>query len=576
MSTDGRYRASFRAGAFGRDLLAALGAPEALTSAEGFTLALEGELGSIAGNLTVERPVLFGRSFERIVARFEPAPGGVDVTCALRDAGRDALTAGLVLVGEPPFLRPASGRVACVAFAPGPLDLAPGVTADPGSLDLSLQCAFDAQGIKAEGEGRFTGASWGKGPGKLVTGVSGTFGFEDDRIVVKRAEGALRGTPVGLAGWAAPFRDGGAADVNVVGSGFPLTRLFDAQARPNPEEPRLSFSLFLRAERGIPSIAGKAAFTDGTLDDGDLARLRALRASNGPLDLSVRFGPRLKWRNALFDATAEGAIRITSEGGTPAVSGDVNLLAGRLFYLGRTFALDEGVVSISTLASPFPLRPGTTCPRRAAPAPGGLIAAPATWRYDGERHVLSLASTGRDEAGPRLRVALDVRGKTRQAGKSIQIRVTGEPDRVAARFTSEPEMDPESIERLLYGMKLTPSRNTASALDAASPDLVGFLGSQVRSAIWNKIGESLERQLKLDTVSIKADEGRQGTPFTDLEISIGKLVSSDLLITYNKNIVNPVDDSLGMEYKVSRHLFVGGRVDQKSAVAMDARVGFSF
>jgi hypothetical protein len=90
------------------------------------------------------------------------------------------------------------------------------------------------------------------------------------------------------------------------------------------------------------------------------------------------------------------------------------------------------------------------------------------------------------------------------------------------------------------GVKLTPARPAPRRL----PDLVEFIGSRVRSAIWNKIGESLERQFKLDAVSIKADEGRQGALLRPRD-SIGKLVRSDLPSPTTRTS-EPADDSLGI------------------------------
>jgi len=64
--------------------------------------------------------------------------------------------------------------------------------------------------------------------------------------------------------------------------------------------------------------------------------------------------------------------------------------------------------------------------------------------------------------------------------------------------------------------------------------------------------------------------------YTDVEVKIGKYVDPALYLSYSKNLYSPKSDSIGMEYKVRKKLFVDGKVNQSMEYRVGAKYGIPF
>jgi len=175
----------------------------------------------------------------------------------------------------------------------------------------------------------------------------------------------------------------------------------------------------------------------------------------------------------------------------------------------------------------------------------------------------------------------------------VTLSLSGSPGKLNVYLTSKPELSQEAIHMLLYGVKPDPTVVSGGGEQLTSGKFIDAINSQVQDAIYQRLSNSLEKKFNLDEVRINTYTAntystlgnknggtsellRNFNHYTDVEVKIGKYVDPALYLSYSKNLYSPKSDSIGMEYKVRKKLFVDGKVNQSMEYRVGAKYGIPF
>lgn len=369
----------------------------------------------------------------------------------------------------------------------------------------------------------------------------------------------------------------------------------------------------LAYDNGSLSFESKLNVTNARIDAEKLGKLLLKeRSGNGgdsiDLNVDITIGESSYIHNQAIYALAEGSISVKGTPASPLVSGNIDIVRGRINYLNRNFNIDAGGFKISTLknvsktlekqisgragsvetkAAAKPLRDG-----RAPSAAAANDVRKFSFRLTPES--LPAAASARKSA---IELTTNISASTKIDDYDIYLTISAGLNRLNAYLTSKPELSSESIHMLLYGVKPDAASASGGGEQLTSDKFIDVINNQLQDAIYQKLSDSLEKKLNLDEVRINtyiangstALGGRIGNKnegqsellknfgqYTDVEVKIGKYVDPALFLSYSKNLYSPRSDSLGMEYKVRKKLFVDGKVNQNLEYRLGAKYGIPF
>lgn len=220
------------------------------------------------------------------------------------------------------------------------------------------------------------------------------------------------------------------------------------------------------------------------------------------LDLDVQFPARVFVRGRGLDSEWGGGLLVSGKAGAPAVRGDINLLRGRLDFLGKRFTLANGLIQL-----------------------------------DGTRP-------------PRPFVTIEAR----QQGKNITsiLRVQGQPPDVAFSLHSEPELPKnEILAQMLFGRSLasiTPVQ--AARLALAARELAGHGGGM------DLMGQARDI-LQLDDLDIVS--GEEGG---DMRLRAGRYVHERVYLRLEKDLETD-DDQVSADVELTPRINLESTIGPK-------------
>ena len=373
----------------------------------------------------------------------------------------------------------------------------------------------------------------------------------------------------------------------------------------------------LAYENGSLSFASKINVTNARVDAEKLGKL-LLKDRSGTggdsinLDIDITIGESTYIYNKVIYAMAEGVVSVKGTPASPLVSGNIDIVRGRINYLNRNFNIDAGGFKISTLknvsktlekqisgraVSAETQAPG---PSAAAKLRDGRASSGAAVNDVG-KYSFRLTAESLPAVAPAKKSAIElttnISASTKIDDYDIYLTISAGLNRLNAYLTSKPELSSESIHMLLYGVKPDAASASGGGEQLTSDKFIDVINNQLQDAIYQKLSDSLEKRLNLDEVRINTYTANNSTPlggrignkndgqsellknfgqYTDVEVKIGKYVDPALFLSYSKNLYSPRSDSLGMEYKVRKKLFVDGKVNQNLEYRLGAKYGIPF
>lgn len=365
---------------------------------------------------------------------------------------------------------------------------------------------------------------------------------------------------------------------------------------------------FLEFDNGALSFESKIKITNARIDAEKLGKLLLNdKKKNGGdalnLNIDISLGESCYIYNQVVYALAEGSVQVKGTPASPLVSGNIDIVRGKINYLNRSFDIDSGGFKLSTLknvSKPIDKYQGNKSFSLTVPDghfsenPEKTIAGASKYSFRLAPETLSNQGAGGKSA---IELSTNITASTRVDDYQIYLTIAAGLNRLNAYLTSKPELSSESIHMLLYGVKPDAASASGGGEQLTSDKFIDVINNQLQDAIYQKLSDSLEKKLNLDEVRINTytaggvtslggriggkSEGqnellRNFGHYTDVEVKIGKYVDPALFLSYSKNLYSPRSDSLGMEYKVRKKLFVDGRVNQNLEYRLGAKYGIPF
>lgn len=358
-------------------------------------------------------------------------------------------------------------------------------------------------------------------------------------------------------------------------------------------------------EKGTIKLESKCKVSGAKIDVEKLGKilLKDNKKTGGEaigLNVEISFGESNYIFNNSIYAMVEGIVSVKGTPASPVVSGNIDVVRGKINYLNRSFDINSGGFKLSTLKNVIkPVEKKSFGPfEAAAAAPKKSVSA---GEREGVKYSFRLSPEGLGDQGPAKKTAVElnanISASTRVDDYDIYLTISAGINRLNAYLTSKPELSSESIHMLLYGVKPDAASAFGGGELITSDKFMDVINSQLQDAIYQKLSDSLEKKLNLDEVRINTytannftslggringknssepDNLKNINQFTDVEVKIGKYVDPALFLSYSKNLYSAKSDSLGMEYKVRKKLFVDGKVNQNLEYRLGAKYGIPF
>jgi translocation and assembly module TamB len=163
--------------------------------------------------------------------------------------------------------------------------------------------------------------------------------------------------------------------------------------------------------------------------------------------------------------------------------------------------------------------------------------------------------TGEEEINP----FLDVTVTYTVSEYTVSIYASGKVKQPKLTLTSTPELSQEEIVSLLVTGKTTDRLSSAErgALSGQAGQIVGGIAV-------DELGKALGNPLGLDTVEVETGE-KLGTG----KIGVGRYVTQDLFMTYEREVGGQGSNRVGAEYSINRHLKLKGSSSDTGEFAFD-------
>lgn len=160
---------------------------------------------------------------------------------------------------------------------------------------------------------------------------------------------------------------------------------------------------------------------------------------------------------------------------------------------------------------------------------------------------------------PEINPVLDVTVTRKVAGYVVSIHVTGRATAPQLHLSSTPDLPQADIVTLLVVGKTT-DRLTASERTGLSGQAQQIVGNVAAS----ELEQLLAKPLGLDSVDIQA-----GEKLGDGKVSIGRYITQDLFLSYERQLGEKEGNKVGIEYSINRHLKLKGSSSDTGASALD-------
>jgi translocation and assembly module TamB len=223
------------------------------------------------------------------------------------------------------------------------------------------------------------------------------------------------------------------------------------------------------------------------------------------LDLRVRVPGTLRIDNNLATLTARADLTVQGTTRAPIVIGRAEIERGRIYFQGRTYVVQRGVLDFVN-------------PRKIDPL-------------------------------------FDIEAETRIRSYAVTLRVTGTLERVTPTLTSDPPLSSLQILALLAGQDETEVANLTQTQARASQAQLAAAGAATLAA--GRLSESVglereaERLFGLNRFSIDPSLLRGAGTTPTARVTVGKRLTPDLNVLYSQDLRGTEERVLAIEYNLT-------------------------
>lgn len=265
----------------------------------------------------------------------------------------------------------------------------------------------------------------------------------------------------------------------------------------------LEYALTLSGTWDEPTLGGRVTSHRGDID---LLRLPPLVGSGGGSSGLARLGLDVTAdvRNvsvsarSLLDAEVEGSVRAVGSVGRPELYGSLAARRGGFRYYRTYFTLDRGAATFS---------------------------------------------------GANLLPHLDVVGTARVGGRPVHVEVRGPANDLALHVSAEGVASEPEVLRML-GVRTGETGDEEGWQDLARA-LVTWLDGEVMADVYWRLGRFLERALDVDALRLEP-----GTSARNVQLRLGKYLTRDVYVSYQRALLGPGEQNVGVEYRLSPYVQV--------------------
>jgi hypothetical protein len=418
-----------------------------------------------------------------------------------------AVSGGLDLLGDGPIALSARGQADL-----GVLSLLTHRLRGAGAARLSVDVSGARSSPQVLGTLEFEGAGLRvRGFPHGVEGLRGRVRFTESAAELEDVSGTLAGGQLTIEGQAA-YAGGKLTsyDVRPTGRGLALRypeglrSLIDAQLRLFGDAQKQWIAGLVDVRQAL--YTRRYDVTSELLAAGRSAEAPAPAGAEGAqLDLRVRVPGTLRIDNNLATLTARADLVIQGTTSAPIITGRAEIERGRIYFQGRTYVVQRGVLDFVN-------------PRKLDPL-------------------------------------FDIEGETRIRSYTVTLRLNGTLERVTPTLTSDPPLSSLQILALLAGQDETAVANLTTTQARQSQGQLAAAGAATLAA--GRLSESVglereaERLFGLNRFSIDPSLLRGAGTTPTARVTVGKRITPDLNVLYSQDLRGTEEHILAIEYTLS-------------------------
>jgi translocation and assembly module TamB len=238
------------------------------------------------------------------------------------------------------------------------------------------------------------------------------------------------------------------------------------------------------------------------------------------LDIRISADNTIIVRNNLADALASAHLSLRGPISDPVISGRLQLARGTIRFRGEPYEITRGIVTI--------------------PAQRG--AAPI-FDFQGERDI---------------------------SGYRVKIMLSGPPERLQARFRSDPELPENDVIWLVLSGQLANGRSAMATRETG----LTLAQSLIAASLSEQIERGTQRIFGLSRFSIDPLVVGRGSDPT-ARLTLGQRITKDLTITYSQNLTNGpsgLERIVLIEYRISDRFSIVATRDERGEMGFNVRI----
>jgi hypothetical protein len=513
IDSKGKYNGNFHSDRITENILKSFGFPKFFKGFDNIDINISGKNGKFIYKSTINNIGLNSKIFPKLQINLEPLKEkGYIVKINLLDNKNIVGKSRFFLKNFKNFDFDAMGFLELINFKPGETKMGENFI-NPGNINVRIDFEKNRENFNAKGKGHINNGYSKTKYGIFLKNISGAVKVKNEKIIFKNLFSNLKSDLVNITGWIQPFTKNKKANysVNFESAKLSLKNIFSGLVNiDSASSCDVSLKLKMFPQNDLINLNGNIMLSNGIIVDSDLEKLKTINTKTKLFnDIHISLEEKIKLKTLLFESVATGDIYIFGTKKDHSISGDILVNSGKIHYLGKMFIIDNGKINFSTLTSP-----GFMCSaiKRKIESNNNshMISGIIDYKYSGIRHNIYLEQENNNFEN-KIKTEISMRGKTRKNGNDIFINIDGDTKNINISFDAEPNIDEEEIEYMLFGIKLKGNNRKTETDD--KDKFICFIENQLQSAIWNKIGESLEKKFNLDEFSIKTDRENESNPF---------------------------------------------------------------
>ena len=345
-----------------------------------------------------------------------------------------------------------------------------------------------------------------------ITDIAADIEFRGNEVMVRSVRGKIRAGGISCQGriGLAQFKLS-AVDLSLAANQLPV--IADSIATS------VTGSVRVHGPAKLPVASGKIRLNKAEINPFTLKTSGKI-AGNLGLDLELDFGNNGRLLSKEIDVLFGGSIHVRGALQEPQATGTLYAHRGSFVYFGTEFNLTDGRADFSE--------------------------------------------------GNGIVPNIEVHGETRVDHTRVMLALTGRPDSLRMRFSSDPPMQEDEIMALLNYPSAVTRVLKGDVEGAIKDEILRIIDQELRLQVVGSMERALRQALALDEVKLERNEEDKFT------LRLGKYVDEHLFVSYSAPLSPDTLGKLKLEYLVSPGVVLSGQFEgeDRYSVGLEARLKF--